>query len=118
MNQLRAIILSLFCALLGSMGQTFFKIGSKKIGVNLLSWFTNWQIILGMCLYGLSAILFIVALKYGKLSILYPIIATSYIWVTVISKYILKEQINYFNWIGVLLIICGVFMIALKGGLN
>jgi len=118
MNQLRAIILSLFCALLGSIGQTFFKLGSRKIAGNLFSWIINWQIILGMCLYGLSAILFIVALKYGKLSILYPIIASSYIWVTLISKYFLKEQINYFNWIGVFLIICGVFMIALKGGLN
>ena len=118
MNQFGAIILSLFCALLGSMGQTFFKIGSKKISVHLLSWFTNWQIILGMSLYGLSAILFIVALKYGKLSILYPIIATSYIWVTLISHYILKEQINYFNVIGIFLIICGVFMIYLKGVIN
>ena len=118
MNQLRAIILSLFCALLGSIGQTFFKLGSRKIAGNLFSWIINWQIILGMCLYGLSAILFIVALKYGKLSILYPIIASSYIWVTLISKYFLKEQINYFNWIGVFLIICRVFMIALKGGLN
>ena len=118
MNQFGAIILSLFCALLASMGQTFFKIGSSKITGNIISWITNWQIILGMCLYGLSAILFIVALKYGKLSILYPMIATSYIWVTFTSNCILKEQINYFNWIGVFLIICGVFMIAIKGGLN
>lgn len=118
MNQMGAIILSLFCALLGSIGQTFFKLGSKKITGNLISWITSWQIILGMCLYGLSAILFIVALKYGRLSILYPIIATSYVWVTLTSHYILKEQINYFNWIGVFLIIFGVFMIAIKGGLN
>ena len=118
MNQLRAIILSLICALLGSIGQTFFKLGSRKIAGNLLSWIFNWQIILGMCLYGLSAILFILALKGGKLSILYPVIASSYIWVTLISKYFLKEQINYFNWIGISLIICGVFMITIKGGIN
>jgi len=118
MNQSGAILLSLFCALLGSIGQTLFKTGSSKITGNLLSWITSWQIITGMCLYGLSAILFIVALKYGKLSVLYPLIATSYIWVTLISYYILKEQVNSYNWIGVFLIICGVFMIALKGGLS
>ncbi len=111
MNQIGAIILSLFCALLGSIEQTFFRLGSKKIAGNLVSWITSWQIILGMCFYGLSAILFIVALKYGRLSILYPIIATSYVWVTSISHYILKEQMYYFNW-------SGVFMIVIKGGLN
>lgn len=118
MNRAKVFLLTLFCALLASLGQTFFKIGSKTVNANLISWITNWRIILGMCLYGLSAILFIVALKHGKLSILYPIIASSYIWVMVISHFILKEQINYFNWIGVFLIICGVFMIAFKGGLN
>ena len=118
MNQFGAIILSLFCALLGSMGQTFFKIGSKNITGNVLSWLMNWQIILGMILYGLSAILFIIALKHGKLSILYPIIATSYIWVTLIAHYVFKEQINYLNWFGVLIIICGVFIITINGGIN
>ena len=118
MNQPEAILLTLFCALLGSAGQIFFKLGSNKITENLSSWLTNWQIILGMGIYGLSAILFIIALKYGKLSVLYPVIATTYIWVTMISYYIFKEQINYSNWIGVFLIICGVFMIALRGGSN
>ncbi len=118
MSRLAAILITLFCALLASLGQTFFKIGSKTVNANLISWITNWRIILGMCLYGLSAILFIIALKHGKLSILYPIIASSYIWIMMISHFILKEQINYFNWIGVFLIICGVFMIALKGGIN
>ena len=118
MNQAEAILLSFFCAFLGSIGQTFFKIGSSKITKNIFSWITNWQIIIGLCLYGLATILYIVALKYGKLSVLYPLIATSFIWVTIISKFILKEQINYFNWIGVFLIICGISMIALKGSIN
>ncbi|MDP8201117.1 MAG: EamA family transporter [Candidatus Tenebribacter burtonii] len=118
MSQTVAILITLFCAFLASLGQTFFKIGSKTVNANLISWIFNWRIILGMCLYGLSAVLFIIALKHGKLSILYPIIASSYIWVMVISHFILKEQINYFNWIGVFLIICGVFMIALKGGIH
>lgn len=118
MNKLATIFITLLCAFLASLGQTFFKIGSKTVNTHVLSWISNWKLILGMCLYGLSAILFIIALKHGKLSILYPIIATSYIWVMMISHFILKEPINYFNWIGVFLIICGVFMIALKGGIN
>jgi hypothetical protein len=42
-----------------------------------------------MALYGLSAILFIVALKHGNLSVLYPVIATSYICVMLITEKII-----------------------------
>ena len=114
MSKLAAIFISLVCALLGSLGQTFFKLGSAKVTGNLLSWIANWQVILGLFLYGVSALMFIVALKYGQLSILYPVIATSYIWVTLISAIYLKEPVNIVNWVGVLLILFGVGLLAMR----
>lgn len=116
MKQYQAILLSVFCAFLASLGQTFFKMGSSQVSTNYADWFLNTQVILGMGIYGLSAVLFIVALKFGKLSILYPIIATSYIWVTLLSYYIFNEKITYINWIGIILIIAGITLIVLKGG--
>lgn len=118
MTPVKAALLTLFCSLLAALGQTFFKIGAASINKNLYSWLTNWQLILGMFIYALSALLFIVALKYGNLSILYPIIAMSYVWVTLISKYLFGEPVNIFNWAGILLITGGVFIIAFKGGFN
>ena len=116
MKQYQAILLSVFCAFLASLGQTFFKLGSAQISTHYADWFFNWRVILGLAIYGLSALLFIVALKFGRLSILYPIIATSYIWVTLLSYYIFGEQITYINWIGITLIISGITLIVLKGG--
>lgn len=111
------VLAAMFCALAGSMGQLLFKTGSASVGMSLSSWLTNWRVLAGFFLYGVSAIGFIVALKHGKLSLLYPVIATSYIWVTLLSAWVLGEKINIHNWIGIVLILAGVSIIVRGGGI-
>jgi len=106
------ICLVLFCALLGALGQLFFKLGSASVSANISSWLANWKVLLGMALYGISAVLFIVALKHGNLSVLYPLIATSYIWVALIATKFLGEPSSPLKWLGIALIIGGVSLIA------
>ncbi len=106
------IALAAVCALIGSCGQLFFKMGSGSVGDGLLSWVTNWRILLGMGLYGLSAVLFIVALKHGELSILYPVIATSYIWVSLLSSRLLGETFSPVQWVGVTMILGGIAIVV------
>lgn len=108
------IFLAAFCAFLGALGQLLFKLGSSSIEFNFSSWVTNIKILGGIALYGLSAILFIVALKYGNLSVLYPVIATSYIWVMLISNRFLGEPISTVNWLGLALILSGIVLIVRK----
>ena len=100
-----------FCALLGAVGQFLFKLGSVSVSANILSWLANGKVLLGMALYGTSAVLFIVALKYGNLSVLYPLIATSYIWVALIATNFLGESFSLLNWLGIALIVGGVSLI-------
>ncbi|NQU78389.1 EamA family transporter [Candidatus Woesearchaeota archaeon] len=106
------ILLVAFCALLGATGQIFFKLGSKTLSLDLLALATNWKLLLGLVFYGIATILFVLALKHGNLSILYPIIATSYVWVTIFSSIFLKEAFPAFKWIGILSILVGVFIIV------
>jgi uncharacterized membrane protein len=106
-----AIGLAALCALLGSSGQLLFKLGSSSVMLSLSSWVTNFKVITGMMLYGLSAILFIFALKYGNLSVLYPVIATSYVWVALISNKMLGEPMSLPQWGGIALILLGITII-------
>ena len=106
-----AIGLAFFCAVLAALGQLLFKLGSVNVALSLTSWITNWKVLGGMVLYGTSAILFIVALKYGNLSILYPIIATSYVWVAILSIKLLDEPFPPIKWLGLILILGGVSII-------
>lgn len=110
MNINISILMALLCSILGSLGQLCFKLGSASVSMNILSWALNFRIVSGITCYGLSALLFIVALKGGELSVLYPIIATSYIWVALLSYRFLSEKIGPVQIVGLALILIGVFL--------
>jgi drug/metabolite transporter (DMT)-like permease len=111
-TKISLILLVAFCALLGAIGQIFFKLASKTLSFEVMALLTNWKLIVGLFCYGIATVLFVLALKYGNLSILYPIIATSYIWVSLFSVFILKEVFPLYKWIGILLIILAVGIIT------
>ena len=111
-SKLAIIALVAFCALLGAAGQIFFKLSSGSLALSFSSIFTNWKLFLGLTLYGLATIGFLIALKYGDVSILYPIIATSYVWVTIFATVFLREAFPAYKWLGILFIILGVGVIV------
>ncbi|MBU1201188.1 MAG: EamA family transporter [Nanoarchaeota archaeon] len=106
-----AIALVITCTFLTSFGQYFIKIGTKSISGNALS-LLSFPLIGGFFLYGIGAIILIIALKYGELSVLYPFIALSFIWVFFLSFFLLRENILFANWLGLVLIILGVSFIG------
>ena len=107
-NKRTSVFLMLFCTLLTSIAQVFLKKGAML----LPSFFTNWQLLIGCILYGTAAVIFIIALKGGELSVLYPIIATSYVWVNLLSGYYFNETITLLKWLGILSIVVGVSLIG------
>ena len=105
-----AIILVFISTLFAAWGSLYLKKGAIKFGLkNLL----NGKLILGGLIYLLSTVFFILALKRGEVSILYPMTALSYIWISLISVKILKEKMNKFKIIGIALIILGVIIITI-----
>ena len=106
-----AIIVVLICAFLGAGGQIFFKLASENLNFNIMSWLTNYKLIIGLFLYGIATILFVYTLKFGNVSLLYPVIATSYIWVSIFAVLFLGEHMSTYRWLGILLIIGGVSLV-------
>ena len=90
-----AIGLMIICTLFTSSAQIFYKIGAKTLDLNIISIITNWQIMVGIGFYGLGAILVIIALRGGEVTVLYPIITSSYIWVSLASSYFFGEIIQF-----------------------
>jgi len=107
------IMVVLVACVIGASGGLFFKMGSAKLSFNLKSIIYNKKLLIGVIAYGISTIMFIPALKYGELSVLYPFAATAYIWVALFSKWFLKEEINSWKWIGIAIILIGVSFIGL-----
>ena len=112
-TELWAVGLVVLGTIVGSFGPILLKKGSKKFSLNPKLLIKNYHIISGTGLYILGTILFIAALRGGELSILYPLVSVTYIWVSFLSIKFLKEKMNKYKWLGILLIIIGVTFIGI-----
>ena len=55
---------------------------------------------------------FMALVSIAELSFAVPVTAASYIFETILAKYLLKEYIGWKRWTGVLLVACGVTLLA------
>jgi len=113
MTPLWTIFAVLFAELIAAFGALFFKISSKKFRIKFPT-FQNKPLYIGFLFYAISAAIFIIALKYGELSVLYPLAATVYIWVAIFSKKFLNETLNTWKLLGIFAITLGVAIIGLS----
>lgn len=112
-TQLWAILLVFIGTIIGSFGSLYFKLGAKDLNFNIKKQLKNYRLMLGFLLYGTSAIFYIIALRGGELSVIYPLVSLAYIWVILLSIKILKEKMNLLKWLGIGGIALGVFFIGL-----
>ena len=108
---IKLILLTALCAFIGSIGQIEFKLGSENLEFKFNALMTNYHLLAGIALYAFSTLIYIYILSKGPVSVYYPIIATSYIWTTLLAKIFLNEHIKTSNWIGVNLILLGVTLV-------
>jgi len=100
--------------LLSATGQILIKTGANVLRPDILAIITNVPLIVGYCLYGLAAVMLVVSLKYGELSVLYPIYAMNFIWVAIASPIFFPDTdyMNALKWAGVLAVVLGVIAIG------
>lgn len=108
-----AIALVLTGSLLGSLGPIMLKKASKRITRNVSKLIRNHHLFFGIVFYGIGTVLFVPALKGGDLNVLYPMVASSYVWVCLWSSLLLKERMNAMKWLGIGGIIVGVTLIGI-----
>ena len=111
-TQLWAIGLVILASLIGAFGPILLKKASEKKLSKISSLITNYALMGGVALYAIGTILFIPALKGGDLSILYPFVSLTYVWVSLLSVKFLGERMNKLKWLGIFLIILGVSFIG------
>lgn len=111
----KSIALVFACTILGAAAQILMKTGMTHFTPNLWSIVTNVPLIAGYFLYGMNTVMLVLALKEGELSMLYPIIALTYVWVTLLSYTLLSEPPNLYKNIGITTIVIGVAVMG-RGG--
>jgi len=107
-----SIALVTFGAFIGSFSALGLKAGSKRVQ-NLRLLLTNWPLAAGIAGYLLSSVFFIIGLKNGELSILFPMVSTGYIWTLVWSRVFFKEPFTRGKFVGLALILTGCVLLGL-----
>jgi drug/metabolite transporter (DMT)-like permease len=118
MSRALPIIIMVFCSMSNSIASLLMKLGAEKFMIkinfnSLMKIFTNWKLLLGIFIYMSSATLTIFVLKYERLSLIYPISSLTYVFIAILSGWLLKEYINKYKIIGVSLIIFGVVLVSI-----
>ena len=104
-----ALALVVLCTFLTSAAQLMLKRGVMLLSA--ASWY-NSLLLFGLIFYGVAALLLVVALRFGELSVLYPAVATSFIWVNIFSSLYLGELVSPLRWAGMAFIIFGISCIG------
>jgi multidrug transporter EmrE-like cation transporter len=109
----QSIALVFVCTILGAAAQILMKIGSTHMEhFDVMQVLTNLPLFVGYALYGINTVLLMFALRDGELSKLYPIIALTYVWVTVLSMYFFQEALTFWKGAGIAIIVAGVSVLG------
>jgi uncharacterized membrane protein len=111
-----SILLVFLCTILGAAAQFLIKTGMSHFSPHVMKLVTNFPLIAGYTLYGINTLMMVLALKNGEMSMLYPIIALTYVWTTLLSYSLLGEPSNLYKNIGIGTIVLGVTVMGRRGG--
>ena len=111
-----SFLLVFACTILGSAAQLLIKTGMNHFSPHWLAVVTNLPLVAGYALYGINTLMMVLALKNGEMSLLYPIIALTYVWTTLASYALMGDTPNIFKNVGIATIVLGVAVMGRRGG--
>ncbi|MGG5460725.1 EamA family transporter [Clostridium sp. B9] len=118
MSKIKAIFLVLINCIMLVSGQILWKIGLREASMGsvkeIILLLFNKYIFSGLVIYALATIYWFYIIKTNDLSKVYPMQSMSYIISLFMSYFILKENISFNSVIGTIVILIGVFIIAIK----
>ena len=118
-NILSSLPLIALSIAMGVSGQTMIKLGTlsatnlpaEPVGRLLLVLRSPW-VLLGLMMYGIGALSWVLVLSRLDLSIAYPFLALNFVLVALISWLLLGESIPGLRWVGIGCICVGILLIA------
>lgn len=116
MGEIGILLVTLFAAALAAISQYFMKKHVHKFPFHIkgaLSLLKNRGVLMAACLYLISAFVYLYALSSGELDFVYPIFASTFVFVLVISAFKLKERMGVKRILGILFVVLGILIIAL-----
>jgi multidrug transporter EmrE-like cation transporter len=110
-----SMALVLVASIFGSFGAVFLKMGAEKLKTGGVLGIFSWQAALGVGLFLLSSVFFVLGIKHGELSVLYPMVSLGYVWTLLWSRLFFKEPVTKQKFLALGMILTGIVFIAALG---
>jgi drug/metabolite transporter (DMT)-like permease len=110
---LSSMMLVAFGSFIGSFGAVFLKSGATRLRRSFSSLVHNWQLAAGIFFFLLSSVFFVLGLREGELSVLYPMVSLGYVWTLLWSKLFFGERMTRTKITGLALILFGVLLVGM-----
>lgn len=116
----KTIIFITIAVLANSFGNLMLAIGMDRMPAfshtplvhYILSFLSSPFVIPGACISFIYTMAQLSLFSWADLSFVVPCVASSYIITTILSEFVLGEHVHIARWVGVLLIVCGVALVA------
>jgi len=103
-----------------AVGQLAFKYGAERAHAEGSKWgpfrhlWRNRSVALGIICFVAQAVLWTMALRLLDVSIAFPASSLCFVFVALLSKFWLQEQVGFERWIGLGFILSGVVLMGLS----
>ncbi len=111
---LSSILLVLLASLIGSFGAVFLKLGAAHLKRGFRH-IVNGQLAFGIALFLGSSVPFLMGVRHGELSVLYPMVSLGYVWTLFWSKLFFNEPITSGKLGALAMILAGIVCIGVGG---
>jgi drug/metabolite transporter (DMT)-like permease len=108
-----SVILVAVSSFIGSFGAVFLKMGAEHMKGGFATLLKNHWLGIGIALYLFSSVFYAMGISRGELTVLYPMVALSYLWTIVWARIFFKEPFTAAKVGGLAMIIVGVALINL-----
>jgi multidrug transporter EmrE-like cation transporter len=108
-----SMLLVLLASFIGSFGAVFLKSGAERLHRQLKSLLLNWRLAAGVAFFLLSSFFFVLGVRRGELTVLYPMVALGYIWTLLWSRLVFGEPLSRSKFLGIGLVLVGIVFLNL-----
>ena len=107
-----SMLLMLVASLIGSSGAVLLKLGAQELNKGFWHIF-NLKLAAGVAVYLVSWYFFVLGIRHGELSVLYPMVSLGYVWTLLWARLFFHEAFTREKFVGLALILVGVFFVGL-----
>jgi multidrug transporter EmrE-like cation transporter len=103
-----SMLLVMLASFIGSFGAVFLKSGATKLKMQWRTLVYNWRLAAGIASFLVSSIFFVMGVRHGELTVLYPMGSLGYVWTLLWSRLFFGEPFTKNKFVGLGMILAGI----------